>query len=69
MQNKKKTKVAAWLAIKFFFYVFNDSLTDIKQVWRSIKKDIEFLKSLGLTLYLSDEVIDIEGIIIRNIGA
>ena len=60
VSNKKRTWWGVWVAVKFFYYMYAECLTDIKQIMKKIRTDMDIFKILGVKKYWSTEFVELE---------
>ena len=63
VSNKKRTWWGVWVAVKFFYYMYAECLTDVKEIMKRIRKDIVIFKMLGVKKCLSTELMELEGLV------
>ena len=49
--------------VKFFYYMYAECLTDIKQIMKRIRTDMVIFKMLGVKKCLSTELMELEGLV------
>ena len=63
VSNKKRTWWGVWVAVKFFYYMYAECLTDIKEIMKIIRKDIGIFKMLRVEKCWSTELMEMEGMV------